>query len=52
MRRALFVALVVAGAVWSRSLAAAATAPGAPGSESYFDLARKDCVGTGCSRWG
>src|SRR5579875_298335 len=23
-----------------------ATAPGAPGSESYFDLARKDCVGT------
>src|SRR3974377_1004455 len=20
--------------------------PGAPGSESYFDLARKDCVGT------
>ncbi len=22
------------------------TAPGAPGSESYFDLARKDCVGT------
>jgi glucoamylase len=23
-----------------------ASAPGAPGSESYFDLARKDCVGT------
>jgi glucoamylase len=23
-----------------------ATAPGSPGSESYFDLARKDCVGT------
>ncbi len=23
-----------------------ATAPGTPGSESYFDLARKDCVGT------
>jgi glucoamylase len=23
-----------------------AAAPGAPGSESYFDLARKDCVGT------
>src|SRR5579863_7149944 len=22
------------------------TAPGSPGSESYFDLARKDCVGT------
>jgi glucoamylase len=26
--------------------ASTATAPGAPGSESYFDLARKDCVGT------
>jgi glucoamylase len=26
--------------------AAAAVAPGAPGSLSYFDLARKDCVGT------
>ena len=26
--------------------ASAAVAPGAPGSESYFDLARKDCVGT------
>jgi glucoamylase len=25
---------------------AATVAPGAPGSESYFDLARKDCVGT------
>ncbi len=25
---------------------AAGAAPGAPGSESYFDLARKDCVGT------
>ncbi len=25
---------------------AAVAAPGAPGSESYFDLARKDCVGT------
>src|SRR6202020_3371825 len=24
----------------------AATAPGAPGSPSYYDLARKDCVGT------
>jgi glucoamylase len=38
---ALFV-LAVAGA----SSALAATAPGSPGSESYFDLARKDCVGT------
>src|SRR6201986_8387 len=24
----------------------AATAPGAPGAASYFDLARKDCLGT------
>ena len=24
----------------------AGTAPGSPGGESYFDLARKDCVGT------
>ena len=28
------------------SVALASVAPGAPGSESYFDLARKDCVGT------
>ena len=26
--------------------ASATVAPGSPGSESYFDLARKDCVGT------
>jgi len=25
---------------------AAATAPGGPGAPSYFDLGRKDCVGT------
>ena len=30
----------------ARHAAAAAAAPGAPGSPSYFDLARKDCVGT------
>ena len=28
------------------SAPAAGTAPGGPGTESYFDLARKDCVGT------
>jgi glucoamylase len=28
------------------SAAQAATAPGTPGAPSYFDLARKDCVGT------
>ena len=27
-----------------------ATAPGAPGAASYFDLARKDCVGTAAGR--
>ncbi len=29
-----------------RKAAPADVAPGAPGTESYFDLARKDCVGT------
>ena len=38
-------ALVLAGLV-SAANAAAQTAPGAPGVQSYFDLARKDCVGT------
>jgi len=28
----------------------AATAPGAPGAPSYFDLARKDCVGTAAAQ--
>src|ERR1700730_9315738 len=28
----------------------ASTAPGAPGAASYFDLARKDCVGTAAGR--
>ncbi len=30
--------------------APAVTAPGAPGAASYFDLARKDCVGTAANR--
>ena len=30
--------------------AAAEAAPGAPGAPSYFDLARKDCVGTSAGR--
>ncbi|MBV9416284.1 MAG: hypothetical protein JO363_14985, partial [Solirubrobacterales bacterium] len=38
-------AAVVLGVLTSTA-GAATTAPGAPGSESYFDLARKDCVGT------
>ena len=37
---ALAVTIPAAGA------AAAAAAPGAPGAASYFDLARKDCLGT------
>jgi glucoamylase len=32
------------------SAAAAAAAPGAPGASSYFDLARKDCLGTAAGR--
>src|SRR5258707_3343864 len=48
-------AAVMAGAAVATSPAAAttgqpvATAPGAPGAPSYFDLARKDCVGTAAS---
>jgi glucoamylase len=49
--------LVVAGLVASvpaqaRTTAAAqaSAAPGAPGAASYFDLARKDCVGTAAGR--
>jgi glucoamylase len=40
----LAVAAVVLGGL--ASTAAATTAASAPGAESYFDLARKDCVGT------
>jgi glucoamylase len=39
-------AMVLAAVASTASAAPTATAPGAPGSESYFDLARKDCVGT------
>ncbi len=46
----LAVALPAATAASTASAAttavAAAAAPGAPGASSYFDLARKDCVGT------
>ncbi|MGH3283431.1 MAG: hypothetical protein ACRDPD_01880, partial [Streptosporangiaceae bacterium] len=31
-------------------IAQAGTAPGAPGAASYFDLARKDCLGTAAGR--
>jgi glucoamylase len=42
------VALATGGAASAagRKAAPADVAPGAPGTESYFDLARKDCVGT------
>ena len=33
-----------------RAAAPADTAPGAPGAASYFDLARKDCVGTAAAK--
>jgi len=34
----------------TRAGAPAVTAPGAPGAPSFFDLARKDCVGTAADR--
>ncbi len=41
------VACVSSPVAWAKSRPVAPDqAPGAPGSESYFDLARKDCVGT------
>jgi glucan 1,4-alpha-glucosidase len=53
VKRGVLAVSVVVGALCaavmlSPALAAAASAPAAtaPGSESYFDLARKDCVGT------
>jgi glucoamylase len=53
MRRSVLRVLAAAGAVTALSVpcalaatATAAVAPGAPGAPSYFDLARKDCVGT------
>jgi glucoamylase len=39
-------AAVVLGGLASTAAATTSTAPGAPGNQSYFDLARKDCVGT------
>jgi glucoamylase len=42
---ALLAALAVTAPAASAA-AAGATAPGAPGAPSYFDLARKDCLGT------
>src|ERR1700744_6246427 len=49
LRRGVIAAAVVAGCAVAPSAAgagASSVAPGAPGTESYFDLARKDCVGT------
>ena len=45
---AILAALVVIAVVSAAATAAPTppAAPGSPGSESYFDLARKDCVGT------
>src|SRR5215475_6844834 len=37
------------GAAAAPSAGIAAMAPGAPGAPSYFDLARKDCLGTAAS---
>ncbi|MDQ2811394.1 MAG: glycoside hydrolase family 15 protein [Actinomycetota bacterium] len=39
-------AVAVPAATAATTAGAAATAPGGPGAPSYFDLARKDCLGT------
>jgi glucoamylase len=41
---------VPAAAVTPADAVVAAAAPGAPGAQSYFDLARKDCLGTAAGR--
>jgi len=51
VKRGILAVTVVVGALCaavtlSPALAAADVAPGAPGAASYYDLARKDCVGT------
>jgi glucoamylase len=51
MKARVLLAMLASGAVLASGASALAavappTAPGAPGTESYFDLARKDCVGT------
>ncbi len=43
-------AVAVPAATAATTAGAAATAPGAPGAPSYFDLARKDCVGTAAAQ--
>ncbi len=43
---AIVASLAVASPAVTAAAAPAATAPGGPGAPSYFDLARKDCVGT------
>ena len=40
------VAVIVMASAAGTAAQPTPTAPGSPGSESYFDLARKDCVGT------
>ena len=39
-------AAALAASIAAPAAASAPVAPGSPGSDSYFDLARKDCVGT------
>src|ERR1019366_8060758 len=43
-------AVAAPAATGAGAAGAAATAPGAPGAPSYFDLARKDCVGTAAAQ--
>ena len=43
-------AVAVPAATAATTAGAVATAPGAPGAPSYFDLARKDCLGTAAAQ--
>jgi glucoamylase len=47
---ALLAGLAVTVPAASAAAALATAAPGAPGAASYFDLARKDCLGTAANR--
>jgi glucoamylase len=47
---AIVVSVAVANPAATAAAAPTATAPGAPGAPSYFDLARKDCVGTAAAQ--
>jgi glucoamylase len=43
-------AVAIPAATAATTAGTAAAAPGAPGAPSYFDLGRKDCLGTAAGR--